>query len=127
MSTIKGLIEEFENLESEIKRNNTRNKILRKRGNELKEQIKKYLQEKEQPGVKYRDVAIVLESKEQRKVKPKKDKERSAIEYLQTIGVENPEKAYQELVEVQKRSPQTKQEIKLKKLDKVKKIKDTSI
>lgn len=119
-TVIKGYIEEVENIESEIKRNNTRNKMLRKRNEELKGLIAKYLNEKNEPGVKYNETFIILEPIEKRKQKSKKEKEKSIKELLQKAGIPDTENFYQQLSEIQKRSPEIKHVVKVKKIDKVK-------
>ena len=50
--TIKDYVEELEQIQSEIKRNNIRNSQLRKRVKELEASISEYLSEKGQHGLK---------------------------------------------------------------------------
>jgi hypothetical protein len=117
--SIKGYVDELEQVQNEIKHNNARNKILRQRVKELQDNITGYLTEKGQPGLKYRGRAILLESKEKRPVKKKKEKEADVISLLGKLGVFEPEQAYAQLMDIQRGAPVEQQQIKFKKLPKV--------
>lgn len=102
--SLKGYVEELNQINLEIKRNNIINKKLRTRGKELEDLIKGYLQEKNQNGLKYKGQAILLENKEKRTNKTKKEKVEDTINLLHSLGVSNAEDAYNQLQEVQKGS-----------------------
>lgn len=114
--SIQRYIEELENINKEIKRNNLRNKTLRKRSGELEQNITDYLRVKEQHGLKYNGTAIILENKEKRPQKGKKQKETDVVSYLEKLGLSNPTDVYQNLQNIQKRSPVEHTKIKFKKL-----------
>jgi cell division septum initiation protein DivIVA len=116
--SIKGYVDELEQLQAEIKRNNSRNRALRMRVKDLETNIKEYLAQKGQHGVKYKGRAIILENKERRPPKKKKEKEADVISLLEELGVEDPNKAYTRIQDVQKGDPIDQQKIKFRKLPK---------
>ena len=116
--SIKNYVDELEQIHLEIKRNNIRNKTLRDRAKVLENDIANYLSEKGQPGLKYRDKAIVVESKEKRALKKKKERETDVIELLKDLGVNEPENAYNRLLDVQKGITIEETKIKFKKIPK---------
>ena len=116
--SIKSYIEELENIQSEIKRNNIRNSNHRKRIKELETNITEYLKEKGQLGLKYQGKAIFLEQKELRPAKKKKDKEEALISFFQELGISDPKEAYSKFQDAQKEEPIEKTTIKFRKLPK---------
>jgi hypothetical protein len=117
MKMIQNHVDELNNIRAEIIRNNMRNKILRKRVIELEAHILAYLKEKEQTGVKYKGKAIIVETQEKFK-QNRKHKEELGIDYFRQLGVNDAEKAYRKLLEVQKGESVEKQTLKIKSLDK---------
>lgn len=120
--SIKGYVDELELIQTEIKRNNGRNKVLRARIKELEANITDYLSAKGQQGVKYKGRAIVLETKERHPAKKKKQKEEDIISLFEELGIANPNDAYTRLKGVQKGDPVEQQKIKFKKLPKFKNL-----
>lgn len=116
--SIKNYVEELEQIYLEIKNNNIRNKKLRERAKVLENDITVYLSEKGQPGLKYRDTAIIVENKEKRAIKKKKDREADVIELLKDLGINEPENAYNRLLDVQKGITIEETKIKFKKIPK---------
>lgn len=114
--SIKQYIDELSKVNSEIKQNNTRNKHLRKRITELESDIAEYLKSKDQEGLKYNGQAIIIENKEKHVAKPKKTKQTDVKLLLQQLGVENPDDAYNKLIECQKGEPVIRQKLAFKKL-----------
>lgn len=114
--SIKNYVDELEQLQSEIKNNNTRNRILRQRVKELEANISEYLSEKDQKGVKYKGKAIIIEQKESRPVKKKKEREAGIISLFENLGVNDPRDAYTRLLDTQKGEPVKHNKIKFKKL-----------
>lgn len=112
--SIQSLLNELEEIDQEIKNNNLRNKTLRTRANEIKMNIQTYLNNKEQPGIKYKGKAILLETKEKRMPKKKNVKEKDGISYLESLGVPNPKEAYEKFLEIQKGQVFQEQGIKIK-------------
>lgn len=116
--SIKNYVDELENIQAEIKRNNLANRNLRQRVKELEFNIREYLIEKGQHGLKYKDKAIIIENKETRKTKGKKEKETSIISLLEELGVSHANEAYNKLLDVSKNEPIEESQIKFKKLNK---------
>ena len=114
--SIKTQIDELEKIQNEIKRNNSLNKTLRQRANEIESNISAYLHEKNEPGLKYNGKAIIVERREKRSQKSKKDKRDDVVTYLENLGLENPSTVYEKILDVQKRSPKAETKIKVKKL-----------
>ena len=114
--SIKSQIDELDKIQNEIKRNNALNKTLRQRANEIELNISAYLHEKNEPGLKYNGKAIIVESREKRTQKSKKDKREDVVTYLENLGLENPGSIYDKILDVQKRSPKAETKIKVKKL-----------
>ena len=116
--SIKAYVEELQNIQIEIKRNNMKNLEYRKRMKELEASITQYLNEKGQLGLKYQGKAIFLEQKELRPSKNKKDKEQALISFFEELGVPDPKSAYSRFQDAQKEAPIEKTTIKFKKLPK---------
>ena len=100
--SIQSYIKELDSIKAEIKRNTDSNKILRARSKTVENEIKDYLEYKDQEGVRFKDKSFVLEHSISYKRKPKKDKEEETKRLLQSMGVTNTEHAYSELLSVQK-------------------------
>lgn len=116
--SIKKYIDELEQINIEIKRNFNRNKLLRKRSKELEKNIAEYLVSKNQPGIKYKDKAILLDNKPKIKRKTKKERENDAISYLKELGISTPKEVYLSLQNVQKGHPIDENTIKFKSIKK---------
>ena len=114
--SIKAYVEELDQIQSEIKHNNNRNKLLRVRVKELESDISEYLNAKGQHGVQYKGQAILLHNRDKRTVKNKKDKEASVISLLEEIGISDPEGTYNRIVDVQKNDPVQETKLKFTKL-----------
>ena len=114
--SIKTLVDELDKIQTEIKRNNATNKILRQRSTEIENNIALYLQQKNEPGLKYNGRAIIIENKEKRAQKSQKDKKTDVIELLKHLGVNEPNAAYEKIIDAQKKDPISEQKIKLKKI-----------
>lgn len=100
--SIKSYVEELINLEIKIKNNNKDNATCRKRIKELNKQIQAYLTEKDQNGLKYKGKVIMVEEKETRAPKKKKDKEQSVLSLLENAGVDDPKGLYTKIEEAKK-------------------------
>tara|TARA_B110000211_G_C13998919_1_gene517517 strand:+ start:396 stop:752 length:357 start_codon:yes stop_codon:yes gene_type:complete len=116
--SIKGDVTELKEINKEIKRLNDRKRILNKRVKVVEQKIIKFLESKEQPGVKYQGTAVLLESKNSTKTKKTKDRENDSISVLQKYGISNPEKVLKELLSVRKGEIIEKKKIRIKDLKK---------
>lgn len=103
--SIKSSVEELNRINAEIKSNNLKNRILRTRARELETNIAGYLQSKEQTGLKYNGKAIILEQKEKFSTKNRKDKQDDIKLLFKTLGISDPDYAYEKLLEAQKGNP----------------------
>ena len=112
---IQSYVEELNNIKTEIKRNNIRNRTLKKRSIDLESHILNYLHEKEQEGVKYKGKAIIVKKEEKFK-QNKKLKEELGIDFLRNLGVQNPENTYKQFLEVQRGESVEKETLKIKNL-----------
>lgn len=100
--SIQACLDELDDISKEIKANNARNKVLRERAKQLQLNVQTYLTNKDQPGLKYKGKAILLESKEKHLRKKKSEKEADTITYLKSIGIPNPEETYAKILGLQK-------------------------
>ena len=116
--SIKAYVEELEQIQTEIKYNNNRNKLLRVRGKELELNISDYINTKGQHGLKYKGQAILLENRDKRTIKNKKDKEASVISLLEELGISDPEGTYNRIIDVQRNDPIPEMKLKFTKLKK---------
>ena len=95
-------IKELESIKMEIKRNLESNKKLRNRTVILEDEIKGYLQSKNQEGVKYKDQSFVLEHTTSHTRRKKADKEEDTKRMLRNMGVHDIDNSYTKLMAVQK-------------------------
>lgn len=114
--SIQNYIDELKNLNIELKRLNKASAIIRKNIKESEKNIIEYLNEKDQPGVKYQDFAIVLENSQKRVTKKKKDIEEDSIRVLEEYGLSNPKSVLEKILEARKGEEIDSQKIKIKKL-----------
>jgi hypothetical protein len=114
--SIKAYIDELNNINNEIKRNNSINKKLRERAKELESNITSYLHVKDQSGLKYNGQAILIENKEQRLIKKKKEKYQDSIMLLESVGIENPVDVYNKLEDAKKGEAIEKTKLTFKKI-----------
>ena len=114
--SIKAYVDELEQVQEEIKRNNKRNALLRVRVRELEASISEYLTAKGQHGLKYKGRAILVQSGEKRGTKSKKEKESSIMSLLNESGIEDPDEFYAKLIDVQKKDPVVQTKIKFTRL-----------
>ena len=117
--SIKAYVDELEQIQAQIRFNNETNRNLRKRCEQLETSIAEYLVQKGQHGLKYNGKAVIIESKERRPPKKKKDKDADIISVLEEFGISNPTEAYTRIQESQKGVPVEQQKIKFKKLNKI--------
>jgi hypothetical protein len=94
-------VEEFRQLDLEIKRRNKELYALRKRRTECEKKIIQYLEVNEQPGLKYKDVTIINKPKKLRSSK-KGDKLDRIGRFLEERGVYLKKDDYTNLLEVVK-------------------------
>jgi hypothetical protein len=100
MSTeIASIITELKEITNEIRNRSLELTKLRKRKTKLEEQLVKFLEEKKQPGIKYKGIAVIAEDKTKRVAKKKVEKFDDCVNVLRHYGVQNAEKICTELLE----------------------------
>ena len=115
--SIKPAIDELEQLNAEITRNNASNKKLRQRMKVLEQQIAEYLQHQATGGVKYNGRSVVLETRDHHPIKSKSQKEQAVHDFFQDLGVADPKQAYEQFQLAQRKEESvTKQKIRIKRL-----------
>jgi hypothetical protein len=102
MSDIPGLIIELKDITTEVLNKTKEMSKLRYRKKQIEEQLCKFFDEKNQPGVKYKGVAVLAEESTTRARKKKIEKESDCISILKKNNVNNPEKIYKEMLEKMK-------------------------
>lgn len=118
MSAIVNYVNELKSINIEIKRLVKETSELRKRAKVIEQNIVDFLDEKEQPGVKFQDTAIVLEKKQKYTYKGKKDKEEDSLRILEDYGISNPKEVLEELKRANKGNEVESKKIKITKLKK---------
>jgi len=113
---IKSYVNELNQIKDEIKHVSTHLRILRKKSKQMEQYIIDYLKQKDQPGVKYDNTAIILESKPIRTSKKKSEIEEDAIRVLEEHGIDNPQVVLQELLEARRGYERDQDKIKIKKI-----------
>ena len=113
MSDVPGLILELKELTNEINHRTKELYKLRNRKKNIEETLCKFFDEKKQPGVKYKGVAVIAEDTKARVRKKKSEKEDDCIGVLRNFGVSNAEKVYKELVEKMKGEQVSKKKLKI--------------
>lgn len=107
-------LEEIYKIAEEIKEYNKTIKKLRDRKKELEQSVIDYLDETDLPAVKYKNIVVFSDQKEQRKPKKKKEKEIDCIKTLKELGVSNPKDAFEKILESMRGSPKAVTKLKLK-------------
>lgn len=113
MSEIGAIILELKELNNEIKIRNEELKKLRQRKKEIEENLCKFFEEKKQPGIKYKGLAVVAEDKTARAKKKKAEKTQDCINVLKHYNIHNAEKIYNELLETMKGDEISKKTVKI--------------
>lgn len=113
MSYIQSNVQELKNINLEIKRLQGEMKKLKKRSQDIEKNILTYLNEKEQPGLKYQNTAIIIENKPKRIMKTKKDIENNAIRILEDSGISNAKEVLAKINESKKGDQVQMQKVKL--------------
>lgn len=101
--SIKNDIEELARLDNELKRIHAEAARIRKIKAQTEKRIADYLQQKELPGAKVNNTAVVLDNKTKTLYKTKKQKEASVVSVLRELGVQNPQSAYQRITEASRK------------------------
>lgn len=112
--SVSGDVNELSLLNNEIKRLSSRLKELRIQKQQCESRIIEYLNEKQQPGVKYKGQALLLENKTKRCNKSKVSREADAINILSQYDVPEPEKVLEKILESRRGETKEIKSIKIK-------------
>ena len=116
MPDIRGIVNEFQQLKIEIDMRSKEMRKLRKRKKELEKEISIFIKDKNQPGLKHRDIAIIPEGKPKRLYKKKEERENDGKYILEKYGISDSRRVLNELLEAMKGDPVESDKIKIKKL-----------
>ena len=114
--SIQAKVDELNSIKKELDFIRRKTAPLRKRSKELEDEICHYMNEKEQKGLKYKNMAIIKEQKTVHTKKKKEEKLRESMNILRSYGIHNPEMVLKELSETQKGSPLERDKLKIKPL-----------
>lgn len=115
--SITNTVSELNKINKEIQRYRLEIKKLNERKTVLDNEIKEFLKTKDQPGLKYQGVAVILEDGVKHKYKKKDEKKRDCCDVLREYGIENPEDAFNKIVESLKGEEEQTTKLKIKKLN----------
>ena len=114
MSDIPGLIIELKEITTELSNKSKEMSKLKNRKKQIEETLCKFFEEKKQPGVKYKGLAVIAEETKGRIRKKKAEKEDACISLLRNNNVHDAEKVYKDLVEKMKGEQVVKKTLKIK-------------
>jgi len=100
--SIQADLTELNGIERELKSLRMKTKSLNLRKKEVTARITAYIRSKDLPGVKHQGTAVLLEEKTKRMRKPVKQQDQDVIMILKNYGVNNPEMAFQEIMDARK-------------------------
>jgi len=100
--SIQNYVTELKEINTEIKRLKGVSSELKKRAMKLEKDIISYLNEKNIPGVKDKDTAIIIENKKKRIPGGKKNAEQESIKILESHGILNAKNVLNEILEARK-------------------------
>ena len=116
MADIKGNLVELHHIEQEIRRLSKELKTFRTRKKGLEDSILTFIKDTNQPGIKYKGIAIVPKTKNTRKYKKKADKEKDGTYILEKYGIQNSDKILKELVEAMKGEEESVEKLKVSRI-----------
>lgn len=114
--SIQANVIELKAIQIELKGLNDRRKTLKNREKQLETEIKKYLKEREQPGIKHQETVIVLEEKECNAAKKVKEQEYDSLKVLEKYGIRDPSSVLKELTMARKGPKVLKEKLKISKI-----------
>jgi hypothetical protein len=114
--SIQNEINELTQVNAEIKRLSLQLRTLRKRAKDIESNVIDFLQQKDQPGLKYQNKAIILETKEKRSTKKRSEQEADAINVLSKYDISEPDKVLKEILESRKGSSKEISKLKIKQI-----------
>jgi hypothetical protein len=116
MSVRKEMVE-LSSIEIEINRLVANLAALKRRKKDVKEIINKYLIISDLPGVRYKNIAVIRETKPARAPKKTKDRDTDAHSVLLRHGIRNPERVLKEVLESRRGAKVDKTVLKMEKIN----------
>ena len=114
--SLKSYIQEVERIDIEIKRLSCSLKKLRKQKKIAEENIIRLLKDSDQPGVKYKNNAILVKPKKKKIRKTKNQKNNDILNVLYSLNVSQPEEALQKILEANSGIEEMSDHLQFKKL-----------
>lgn len=118
MSSIQKSVQELKDINVEIKRLKGLLSTLKKRSMLLEKNIISYLNEKDIPGVKDKDTAVIIENKNKRVNVNRKNAELECLKILQSHGISNAESVLKEISDAKRGQAIPLQKVKLTEIKK---------
>lgn len=112
--SIQAKISELHSLKQELSSIQKKASVMRKRMKQLELDIVAYLDSTNQPGIKYKGLAILKQEKQTSKIRPRKEQKENIINILYKSGIDNAEKVYDEIEKSKKGSPAEKKKLVIK-------------
>lgn len=116
--SIQSDVNELQLIKNELKDLGVRARALRLRAKAIEHRIVEYLASKDQPGIKYKGIAIVVEKKPKRVAKKKQDQDDDALAVLRNTGLDSSqaEKILREILEARRGASEDMSKLKFKPL-----------
>ena len=114
MSHIIGVVNELADIKKELTKLRVQCRNLNQRKAQLEAEVLQFMAAKDQQGLKYKDMKIEAEEKEVYKRLKKAEKEESIAQTLRQYGIQDTEKAYNDLMRSMRGEPEQKLKIKIK-------------
>ena len=102
--SITGLVNELAEIKNELKRRRKETKKLNDRKKTLENEIKQFLESKDQLGIKYQGSAFITESKEMCIRRKKIDKEEDGRRILEKYGIPNSDRILAEVIDAMRKT-----------------------
>jgi hypothetical protein len=111
---IQSNMRELKSITTEMKRLNIELKTLKLKKKEIEKNIKKFIEQTDQPGVKYGDLTVLAEQKKQRLRKSKDERNQEIAQILEDYGLTNVNDVLDEINEALKGKQELTMKLKIK-------------
>lgn len=117
MESVIGDVNELKELNLEITRLSKELKQLRVNRTEVEDRIIDFLRRTDQPGVKYKNIAVVQQERKFHKRPGKKEKFLVGATVLKGYGIDNPDEVLSKLLDAMRGSQYVKNKLRLKEIE----------